>query len=323
MNHFHLSIQYPFKRYHYLTFFRSNISLSYLLILIFIISVLGGCSKDRIEISTKTAVSITADRNGDTYILDAGEGQVLHLNGRFKFRSRFGSVGKGKGEMDSPMGMWLMEARVLPWVSSQNRSTAIFIADTGNARLQLFDSSGLVWSAWQPDPENVPHGIAVNRYGFYVTVPTRSSAILVRWKDKGVVKFKFPGGEGVVPWGIFADEKGDVWITDIGKDRIIRYDMDANLLGEIGRGGYNSPHDGLFLPSDVWVHGRYVYIADSGKHRVAVYSKEGIFIREFREDLDFPISLAVKPKSHRESVEIIVLDKKGVRIFGFDESDIR
>ncbi|MEK7388431.1 MAG: Ig-like domain-containing protein [Elusimicrobiota bacterium] len=76
------------------------------------------------------------------------------------------------------------------------------------------------------------------------------------------------------PQGLALDGAGNVYVADIGNDRIVVFSPDgAQVLRELK--GLCSPRDvAVDLIGDV-------YAADSGKHRVQVYDSSGTFLRRF------------------------------------------
>jgi DNA-binding beta-propeller fold protein YncE len=80
------------------------------------------------------------------------------------------------------------------------------------------------------------------------------------------------------PADIFIDREYNVWITDTGNNRVVKFDEHGNYLTQIGTeegpGQLNAP-EGIFISDrgDIWV-------ADRGNGRIVQYTASGQFIKE-------------------------------------------
>jgi len=81
--------------------------------------------KTGLDQPTDTAIS----DNGDIFILNGVLGEVVVFSEKGKRLRRFGKPGKGKTQLNLPMGISIYEQQV-------------FIADTGNARISVFGLQG-------------------------------------------------------------------------------------------------------------------------------------------------------------------------------------
>jgi len=81
--------------------------------------------KSGLKQPTDTAV---AD-NGDIYVLNGAHAQVVVFTAQGKQKNRFGHEGDAEGELSLPMGLSIKGQRV-------------YVADTGNARIAVFDLRG-------------------------------------------------------------------------------------------------------------------------------------------------------------------------------------
>lgn len=83
------------------------------------------------------------------------------------------------------------------------------------------------------------------------------------------------------PADIFIDGNFDVWITDTGNNRILKFSEDGIYLGEYGNkggpGALNAP-EGVYITDngDIWV-------ADRGNGRIVRFDRDGKYIRDFRK----------------------------------------
>ena len=80
--------------------------------------------------------------------------------------------------------------------------------------------------------------------------------------------------------GIMFDLKGNVWVTDWGNNKVVKFSQDGRLLQTIDHAGSKSDHFIRPLGVSVSPEG-LVYICDSGNHRVTVHDEEGMFLFAF------------------------------------------
>ena len=133
----------------------------------------------------------------------------------------------------------------------------------------------------------------------------RNGRLLGRWG----------AGSMVMPEGISADENDDIWVSDRGRQQVLRFDHEGtqrSALGRRGVAGDDAMHfDG---PTDIaFVDGR-VLVADSGNGRIAVFDRGGDPIEQFAlGDGARPHSLAVDRDylyvADRGKAQVRVLDR--------------
>lgn len=75
----------------------------------------------------KGATDLAIDnRNGDVYVVDAGNNRVQRFDRDGRFVEQFGSAGRGNGQFDRPFGIAI------------DKEGYVYVADTGNKRIQKF-----------------------------------------------------------------------------------------------------------------------------------------------------------------------------------------
>jgi predicted membrane-bound mannosyltransferase/DNA-binding beta-propeller fold protein YncE len=214
----------------------------------------------------------------------------------------------------------------------------IYVADTGNHRIQHFDSRGNLLQVWGsfsgPDaaqaPEgtfNEPWGIAVGSDGsvyvadtwnFRIQKFSADGTFLRAW---GSTTHSGPGYQFYGPRAIAIDSRDRIFVSDTGNKRITVFDADGNYLMEIGGPGYDygqfdEPVGLGFGPDD------RLYVADTWNHRVQVFQEvegEFIYLTEWVIDGWEGQSTDTKPYlAVSEDGRVWVTDPGNARVLVFD-----
>ena len=96
-------------------------------------------------------------------------------------------------------------------------------------------------------------------------------------------------GEMNMPWGVAADEAGDVYVADWRNDRVQKFTADGEFVLEFGSSG---DEKGQFnRPASVAVdaHGD-IYVSDWLNDRVQMFNADGRFVEQFFGDANLSIS---------------------------------
>jgi DNA-binding beta-propeller fold protein YncE/4-amino-4-deoxy-L-arabinose transferase-like glycosyltransferase len=215
---------------------------------------------------------------------------------------------------------------------------SVYVADTGNNRIQHFDSQGNLLNVWGSISEqdastaaggtfNEPWGIAVDSSGYVYVADT--------WNFR-IQKFA-PDGTFVDAWGPFTregpayqfygpraiavDSKDRIFVADTGNKTIKVFDTGGNFLMDIGQPGFDvgqlDEPVGLGFGPD----GR-LYVADTWNRRIQVFREvDG----EFQYQADWTIegwegkSTDTKPYlTVSEDGRVWVTDPGNARILVFD-----
>jgi tripartite motif-containing protein 71 len=129
-------------------------------------------------------------------------------------------------------------------VAVDGTSGSVYVADTGNNRIQKFSSSG---------------------------------AFLLQWGTLGTGDGQFSG-----PKGIAVDSAGSVYVSDTGNNRIQKFNSTGSFLAKWGSGPGSAPTQlsgplGLAVDSNNFL----VYVADTGNDRISVWSTTGSHSQNF------------------------------------------
>ena len=146
----------------------------------------------------------------------------------------------------------------------------VYVADTGNRRIQKFNSQGEFLLAWGGGEESFvePLAVVVTSQG-QVLVLDSEPGWIYRFTADGESLGRFGGPEGRFfhPRGMAIDAQDNIYIADTGGCRLVKYDSEGNLLTQFGEKG-NSPGQ-LVEPSDVAIGpGGDLFVADAANLRI-------------------------------------------------------
>jgi YYY domain-containing protein len=157
-----------------------------------------------------------------------------------------------------------------------------WVADFGNQRIQVFGRDGSLALAFGtrgsgPGQFNDPCGVAVGPSGLVFVADTWNGRVQVF--DETGTWLREWGGGFFGPRGIAVDAGGSVFVADTGNGRVVRSDGFGHQETEWGTAkgpGKLADPQGLAAGRD----GR-VYVADNGNKRLAVFDRDGNFVRAF------------------------------------------
>jgi tripartite motif-containing protein 71 len=253
-----------------------------------------------------SAYGVGVDPQGNVWVADrmdrfhivAPDGTYLELwgtsgsgQGEFEFLSRNAPVPRGYGDV------------------AFDTEGNIYVADTGNSRIQKFDPDRTFLTSWGGEGENdgqflSPSGIAVGPDGI-VYVSDEARADIQRFDRDGrflgtIGEYGQDPGQFMSPAGVAVASTGDVYVADYSNQRIQHFTASGEFLnawGKYGRepGQFNNPND---VAVDAWGH---VYVADDFNNRLQVFGADGRFlatIGTFGSDpgqLNDPLGVAAGP----------------------------
>jgi len=145
---------------------------------------------------------------------------------------------------------------------------SIYVADTGNHRVQHLSPEGDLLEVW----------------GSFADSAVESAV----------------GGTFYEPWGIAVGPEGNVYVTDTWNHRVQKFSATGEFLTQWGTFGQAETGAAFWGPRDIVVsaEGR-VLVADTGNKRIAIFDLDGNFITEFGEvgllegQFDEPVGLAI------------------------------
>jgi len=188
----------------------------------------------------------------------------------------------------------------------------VYVADTGNHRIQKFTGDGTFIAQWgtfgaSNGQFNHPHGIAVDGSGNVYIAETGNNRIqkfssdgtfITTWGSSGNGNGNGNGnGEFQHLHGLAVDDTGNVYAADRDQNRIQKFSSDGKFISTWGTSGMV---DGQFTQANgVAVDGSgNVYVADTSP-RIQKFTSSGVFIASFGEfgaddgQFNFPRGLSI------------------------------
>jgi DNA-binding beta-propeller fold protein YncE len=229
-----------------------------------------------------------------------------------------GGKGTEDGEFDSPTGI------------AVDGNGNVFVADSGNGRIQKFSSTGAFLTTIGSKSSgheqlSAPSGIAVDPAGnIYVAEAgnhrvqklSRDATFIAEWKGPDV------GFYGPRRIAIGPDES--IYIVDQGRTRIVKFDSDGRVLAVWGTKGdgagqFNDPTSVAIDPKT-----NRVYVADPINKRIQVFDSNGKFLAKWSvpewgqpvgfEDLVIDSQRGRLYASSAHMPAVLIFDLNGARI---------
>ncbi len=261
---------------------------------------------------------ISVDRRGNILITGNEEGNIQKIGPKQKLLLSFGSEGSGRGQFDEPAGI------------ASDTAGRIFVADSGNSRIQIFSTSGSTRKELE-FAQTSPPFLELKK-----TIPSRKNISSIAWhSDKGLYTLsneaKIPivlysqnaqsvygksgrnSGEFSEPMALCISASEKLFITDTRNSRIQVLDLNGKFQFEFGDHG--SKNGQFSRPEGIVTTKAAVYVSDTGNNRIQIFSPDGIFFQSFEGDRDkdrdlrSPGALAVDSKK-----QLYVLDTGNHRV---------
>src|SRR5262249_11267024 len=173
--------------------------------------------------------------------------------------SSFGSTGSGAGQFQGPVGVAVDQA-----------TGNVYVADSGNARVQKFDASGTFIAAWG---WGVTDGMAQSEVctsGCQAGIP-----------GSGAGQFSNPTSIGVDNSG--GPSNGDVYVGDATTNIILKFDSNGNFLATIDGSTSNTGVFGALVGIAVDQSGN-LWAADDSTDNVYEFDAGGTFLQQWPDN---------------------------------------
>lgn len=216
-------------------------------------------------------VALAVDESGILWMIDDDEERVLKLDQSGNVLASFGDSGSREGYFDNPSDIIVAEG-------------IIYIADTGNGRVQAFNTEGLFLSVL-----GASNGSSQNNYGHIIKKP-----IALDYSPRGFL-----------------------YVLDGERKKILVVAKKGNIVGEFG--GVEKTITELKEPLDIAVSGNSVFVLDAETDNIKVFNLGGDYQWSFgssgegKGDFEDPNAITVV-----DDLRLLISDYENKRIQGFE-----
>jgi uncharacterized protein (TIGR03663 family) len=224
---------------------------------------------------------------------------------------------------------------------------SVYVADSGNQRVQKFTADGEFVLAWghmcrmyegqagcqSPDGAGGfydPWGLTVDQDGFVYVADTWNHRVqkftangefVSMWGSHGVTEDAV-GAEGLF-WGprdVAVGPEGQIYVSDTGNKRIQVFAPDGTFLAQWGGKGALDGKLDEPVGLAVGTNGE-VFVADTWNQRIQVFDAEHFFVRKWQVDSWYGQALENKPYLALDAQNrLYATDPEGYRILVFDST---
>lgn len=179
----------------------------------------------------------------------------------------------------------------------------IYVADTGNHRIQKFDWDGRFVARWGQPPAGLgpgdgplelaePLGIVVDPDGNIVVLDS-TTCWVKKYSPSGEYLGQWAGpSQGMYhPRGMTIDSQGNIWIADTGRCRVLKYSPKGELLTRIGP-AIAGTRDMLEPVGIAFDADGNVYVTDVGNFRLLKLNRDLELVAEW------PLTSAIAARGH-------------------------
>ena len=161
-----------------------------------------------------------SDAAGRVWVADFGNQRVQLFGSDGSSLLAFGARGSGPGQFNDPCGI------------AVGPSDLVFVADTWNGRVQVFNDKGSWQREWGGDFFG-PRGIAVDAGGAVFVADTGNGRV-VRFDGFGHKEAEWGTAKGpgklADPQGLAVGNDGSVYVADNGNGRVAIFDRNGGFL---------------------------------------------------------------------------------------------
>ncbi len=273
----------------------------------------------KITAGTNQPSDVAIAPNGDLYLVDGVNNQIVVLDGKGKKKFSFGKKGTGPGAFMQPLGIDVFE------------DGNVFVADTGNQRIQVFDSQGnfqyqftVMPGSGDRPPE--PVDVLASKLQQYVYVADNENHKIKVYKRDGLFAFEWGSfGEGTgkfrYPGLLAVNDFNEIFVVDVLNTRVQKFTPFGEYIATIGSWGVFPGK--LFRPKGVVVDRKNrVFVTDSYMGCVQAFTDLGRFLGvvcENGEKVQFVTPVGVALSENEDFLYVVEMKANQVRLLKLQE----
>ncbi len=233
---------------------------------------------------------VAVNSSGEVYIFDSSNNRVQKFDSNGQYILQWGTQGTGNGQFQAP-GFLIGDLKGGIAVDSTGN---VYVVDTGNNRVQKFNSQGGYVTQWGTlgtgnGQFSGPGGIAVDSTG-NVYVVDRFNNRIQKFTSSGSYVSQFSTGSSAQgqfsnPTGVDNDVvigvSGNIYVTTLSGYGVKKFTSSGQYVSQIGSQGYTG--DGKFMDPlgiDIDAHGN-IYVVDGYQERVQKFDQNGNYLAQW------------------------------------------
>ena len=249
--------------------------------------------------------------NGDIYLVDGVNNRIIVLASDGSWKFSFGKEGLGSGSFKYPLGIDISDDR------------KVFIADSGNHRIQVFDLNGKYLYKFDVKSESMTHGsdpvdIIASKIKEYLYVADNENHNIKVYNRKGELQFKWGRfgeelGEFRYPGIMTSNEFNEIFVVDVLNTRAQKFSPFGDFISTVGSWGVLQ--GSFFRPKGVAIDkNNRVFISDGYMGVIQGFTDMGRFLgvvckKNEKRVFDYPAGIFID-KNNR----LYVVEMKGNKI---------
>jgi DNA-binding beta-propeller fold protein YncE len=219
---------------------------------------------------------VAFDPQGRVFVADDINQRVLRFGPQpdYKYKARWGHYGTGPGQLAYPRAI------------ASDATGALYVTNTGNDRIDVFDRSGGLLRSWGISGRgkgqfNAPLGVGVDANGVRAVADSINGRIELLNPDGSVASSWGSPAPGPTilrsPVAVAFDDAGDAYVLDQRRGRIFVFARATGLPTRTIADQGSGPGQ-LLSPSALSIANGVITVADTGNERLARFTTAGAYL---------------------------------------------